>query len=334
MITSKDQIGETNLNNEMARIADRLKLNDYKEALYFPKYFQIETVRVCNARCPFCAIDEWDKSVPLMSDQLFDKIAEELGNYVDWIESVCLQRAGEPLLDKKIVPRVARIKDLGIKKISMSTNISMLTADKSRALLEAGLDDVMLSIDSIEKESYEQMRVGLKYETVMENIEAFFAVRDEIKPDMVVRVRGVSFHDFDNNEHKEEYAKWGEFWDRFKKPQDRIYMKRPHSWGNQKTWEEQIPEYDVIYHPCIIPWSTMHVTTDGIVALCGQDYDAKVNIGDVKEQTMAEVWHNEKWTEIRQLHQSGERNQIDFCQGCKLWDLDFSMEAKEELTEE
>ena len=277
MINSADQVTKQSLDHEMQHIAKRLNLQDVNDALYFPKYYQIETVRVCNARCPFCAIDQWDKSVPLMSDNLFDKIVDDLSGYVDWIEVVNLARAGEPLLDKKIVERTRRINEIGIKKITLSTNASMLTEEKSVGLLNAGLNDIMISIDSIEKENYEKMRVGLNYEVVMDNIETFFKVRDKIKPDVIVRVRGVSYYDLDKSEDRGELEIWENFWGKFKKPQDRIYMKKLHTWGNQIDVKERTEgkadaDYGKIYHPCIIPWSTMHISAMGIVGLCPQDY--------------------------------------------------------------
>ena len=116
MITNVKDVNETNLTAEMDHIAQRLNLSDAKDALYFPKFFQLETVRVCDARCPFCAIDQWDKSVPLMPDKLFEKIATELTVYSGWIEAVCIQRAGEPLLDKKLGPRIRRLKEAGIPR--------------------------------------------------------------------------------------------------------------------------------------------------------------------------------------------------------------------------
>ena len=333
MITDVASVNAENLQAELDQIAQRLNLADSQEALYFPKYFQIETVRVCNARCSFCAIDQWDKSVPLMPDSLFEKVASELSEYTSWIEKVAVQRAGEPLLDKKIVSRVRRLKEAGLRYLSMSTNASMLTERKAVDLLEAGLDEIMLSIDSVEKESYEKMRVGLHYETVIHNIESMFKVRDALKPDMVVRVRGVSFYDLKKEEERRELRRWEDFWGRFRKPQDRIYMKRAHNWGNQfeltnGTEKGIIGNYGDIHHPCILPWSTMHVTAMGIVPLCPMDYDAKMNFGDINRESIADVWRNNKWAWVRKLHSNGNRNKINMCRGCKLFDLDFSLENK------
>jgi radical SAM protein with 4Fe4S-binding SPASM domain len=127
-------------------------------------------------------------------------------------------------------------------------------------------------------------------------------------------------------EDREEILRWEDFWSELRKPQDRIYLKHAHNWGNQKKWEGHTPEYEMVYHPCVSPWSSMHVTAMGIVPLCPADYDATMNMGDVNTQTIAEVWKNEKWTRVRQLHRTGQRNKLSMCQGCKIWDLDFSLE--------
>jgi radical SAM protein with 4Fe4S-binding SPASM domain len=231
------------------------------------------------------------------------------------------------------VERVRKLKQANIKCVSMSTNASLLTEDKTRALFDAGLDELMFSIDTVDKETYEKTRIGLKFDTAVKNIKMFFRLRDELKPDTKIRVRGVFFEDPDKEEHKKHIGMWEDFWGRLKKPNDRIYLKRAHNWGNQKVWEDKLKKYDWVYHPCVLPWSTLHITTMGIVPLCPQDYDAKMNIGDINENTIAEVWRNENWTRIRELHSTGSRNEIRFCQGCRLFDLDFSLEKKEQIEE-
>lgn len=326
MITTKEDINKQALTEEMKQITNRIGLKDALEALRFPKFFQFETTRLCNSRCLFCMIDKWDKSHPFISDELFDKIAAEMGNHSDWIEVVMIQRAGEPLMDKKIALRIRRLKEEGIKRVNISTNASLLTEARARELFSAGLDEIMLSIDTVDKKNYEKIRVGLKYDTVVNNIKNFFRLREELKPDMIVRVRGVSFYDMKKSEQRKELARWEGFWNTLKKPQDRIYMKRAHNWGNQKKWEGYIAENDLVYHPCVLLWSTMHITTTGKVALCPCDVDGTFNMGDIVEHSIEKIWRNEKWARVRDLHASGNRNQIKFCRGCRMFDLDFSLE--------
>ncbi len=326
MIFNKQEVNDVSLHRELEKLAERLSLDSLEQAMYFPKFFQVETIRLCNARCPFCPVEEWDKSVPLISDDLYAKIVDEMSTYADWIEMVTVQRAGEPLMDKKIGPRIRMMKDAGIRRVSIATNCSKLDEDKAVELIEAGLDEIMLSIDSVTKEEYELSRKGLKYETTMANIKRFFALRDRLKPEMTIRVRGVSFYDMESEKERAELAAWENFWGELKQSHDRIYMKRAHNWGNQKSWEGRTPDYQDVYHPCILPWSTMHITAMGIVALCPQDYDAKHNIGDINRQTIAEVWQGDNWQAIRQKHATGKRNDIAMCQGCRLFDPEFSLE--------
>ncbi len=324
MILARDEVTPERLGEELNKLAERIDVAELEDALRFPRFFQIETTRLCNALCPFCAIDQWDKSTPMMPDPLWEKIAGELIEWHDWIRFVDLQRAGEPLLDKKMYKRVKQLKIGGIKHVAISTNASGLNERNARALLEAGIDEVMLSIDSVVKEKYEQLRVGLNYELVMANIRRYFRLRDEIRPQSQIRVRAVCV--FDPDKEQQEVLDWESFWRPLKKPHDRIYMKRVHSWGNQVA-VDGAPSPDAnIFHPCIIPWSTMHITAMGTVALCPHDYDGKANLGNIHTHSIAEVWRAQKLEEVRRLHATGNRNAISFCRGCRTFDEEFSLE--------
>jgi radical SAM protein with 4Fe4S-binding SPASM domain len=327
MLFKKEDVTEESLGKELGNICERLDVKQLDDCLRFPKYFQIETTRLCNSRCTFCAIDQWDKSTPFMSANLFNKIASEMADHVDWIEYVAVQRAGEPLMDKDIVNKIAKLKKMGIKAVDLSTNASLLTEDKARALIDAGIDDIMFSIDSVEREKYTSVRIGLDFDTVLKNIRTFIRIREEMNPDIIVRVRGVTTFDPESEEGRSELESWEKFWNPLKKEQDRIYMKRAHNWGNQ-LFGENLPEEGMrdIYHPCVLPWSTMHVTAMGTVPLCPQDYDAKMNIGDVNKDTIQDIWQGANWEKIREQHRTGMRNEIPFCRGCILFDRELSLE--------
>jgi len=326
MIRSKSDINEENLVKEMQQIEGWLNIKDIGEALYFPKRIVIETSRVCNARCPFCGTASLDQSVPIMSDKLFNKIIDEISQYSDWMDNVTPQRTGEPLMDKKIVERIRAIKQAGIKHVSISTNASLLTEKKSRGLFEAGLDDLMISIDSIDKKKYEELRLRLNYERVMSNIKTMFRMRDEIKPDAIIRIRGVSFFDLDKKEDRDELTRWEDYFNQFTKPQDRVYMKKAFNWGNQVEWDDNLPDYDWVYHPCQLPWSTMNITSNGEVTYCPEDFRGDTDIGNINKELIVDVWRNENLNRIRNLHRHGKRNELSFCQGCRVFDKNMSLE--------
>ncbi len=331
MILTEEEATPARLAAEAADLAARFDVADVAELRHFPQYFQIETTRLCNAHCPFCPSDVWDKKTPYMSDALFTKIADEIISYRDWVKWVDLQRAGEPLLDTKIYDRIAYMKAGGIKFVAITTNASALNETNARKLLHAGIDEVMLSIDSVDKTEYERLRIGLKYEQVLPNIRNFFALRDEIKPECIIRVRGVSFFDTTKEEDVAKINAWEAYWSELRKPHDRIYMKRAHTWGNQKIVEGHSPTYDWVWHPCVIPFSTGHITAMGHMALCGQDYDATISFGDVNQNSITEIWRGEKIQEMRQRHLEGRRNEVSLCRGCRLFDEEFSLEKDKDV---
>ena len=42
----------------------RIDLNSsYEGLLNYPKYVEIETVNACNARCPMCTINDWERTI-------------------------------------------------------------------------------------------------------------------------------------------------------------------------------------------------------------------------------------------------------------------------------
>ncbi|MCG8564110.1 MAG: radical SAM protein [Desulfobacterales bacterium] len=324
----KEQVTPESLNRELGQIVKRLEVEKLDDASIFPQFFQIENTRRCNARCPFCAHGKWDMSVPDMPDRLFDKIVEEFQDYREWIRFVDIQRAGEPLLDPKIGSRIRRMKDIGIRFVTLSTNGSLLDESMGRTLLEAGIDEVMISIDSVEKQEYETLRRGLNFERVVSNIKGFFELRDREKPDTIIRVRGVACFDALLPENQQKIADFESHWAPHKRPQDRVYMKRLHTWGNEHQWDECKDGYEgeLDYMPCIVPWSTLHVTTMGRVPLCGQDMDAKADMGDINVQSIAEVWQAPAFQRVRERHAAGRRNEISFCRSCRLYDPDYSIE--------
>jgi radical SAM protein with 4Fe4S-binding SPASM domain len=304
------------MSDDLAELASRLGVKTLAEMRVFPKYFEIETTNFCQARCEMCTINDWERKSRLMGDDTFEKVAQELSKYSAWIEKVALFRDGEPLLDKKIHLRVKRIKEAGIKKVSFSTNAGLMTEEKARAVLTAGIDEIMFSIDGFTKEVYEKIRVGLNFEEVTDNVRRFIQIRNEMGAHTRICIRMVLQ---EGNEH--EHQQWVDYWLSQVKSTDSVYAKGLHSWGNQLDGYENRQDVMNYRQPCISPFSTMVVHSDGEVGLCGVDYNAKLSMGNVKEQTLEQIWRSDKFEDVRKKHESGQRNDIKFCIGCKIWDL-------------
>ena len=127
------------------------KSSNYENLLEFPKYIEIETVNACNARCPMCTINDWERNYPVMKDDVWNKVSEDIIENKRFLQRVSLYRDGEPLVDKKMAKRVNKFSENGILNTSIATNVSLLNEKKAIDLLEAGLGMIIFSIDSLKK---------------------------------------------------------------------------------------------------------------------------------------------------------------------------------------
>ena len=105
----------------------------------------------CNVNCLYCHHDGMVKSKDEMTaDELYTicKIAKKIG-----VRKIRLS-GGEPLLKKDIIEVVERIASLDFKDISMTTN-GILLGKYAQDLKDAGLDRVNVSLDTLNRETFE-----------------------------------------------------------------------------------------------------------------------------------------------------------------------------------
>lgn len=105
----------------------------------------------CNVNCLYCHHDGMVRSKDEMTaDELYTicKIAKKIG-----VRKIRLS-GGEPLLKKDIVEIVEKIASLDFKDISMTTN-GILLEKYAKDLKEAGLDRVNVSLDTLDRKTYE-----------------------------------------------------------------------------------------------------------------------------------------------------------------------------------
>ena len=287
---------------------------DADTLLRFPKYFLLETVNMCNARCVMCGIDFDSKTPTRMSDALYARLIEELAEHRDHVEKVMLYLDGEPLLDRALVDRVRRAKDAGLPRINIATNASLLDAQRSAALLDAGLDEVYVTIDSLRKDRFEAIRRGLTFETVVDNTLAFVRERDQRRPQARVRVQMIL-----QRENADEEAAFLDHWAARLGPGDEVVVQKAHNWAAHVQVPAFGDEATINRYPCIALWGTFCVHADGTAPLCCMDSDNAVPVGDTNRERIADIWAGEVLERIRRLHLAGRRAEVPLCDGCTLW---------------
>lgn len=115
----------------------------YEQLLSFPSFFEVETVHGCNARCGMCQAMKSQAPRGVMAEKLFVALAEEIALHAPQVRMVKLFRDGEPLLDPHLEERVGLMKALNIRSVSITSNMSLTTAERAERLLLSGLDQEM-----------------------------------------------------------------------------------------------------------------------------------------------------------------------------------------------
>jgi cyclic pyranopterin phosphate synthase len=153
----------------------------------------------CNLRCPYCMPREtfgsdfqFMQRAELLSFEEITRVARILAE--EGVSKIRLT-GGEPLLRRELERLVEMLAGLrGIDDIALTTNGTLLAA-QARALAQAGLDRVTVSLDALEPEAFRAMSDSrLPLARVLAGIDAAReAGLAPVKINMVVR-RGVNEH--------------------------------------------------------------------------------------------------------------------------------------------
>jgi len=135
----------------------------------------VEPSGQCNLNCRTCVRNLWDEPMGWMSTGLFERLITGL-RALKTPPTVCFGGFGEPLYHPEIVEMVSQVKAAGCR-VELITNGTLLTPRSSRALIDAGLDILWVSLDGATPESYEDVRLGAEFPEVIKNIDGFRAAR-------------------------------------------------------------------------------------------------------------------------------------------------------------
>lgn len=290
----------------------RKKWDEYpKEGIVEKVPLQIDlfAVNVCNLKCPMCPRQEFIPGKGFMDFNLVKKILDQATDY-----GLCafnFTGLGEPTLYPELFEVIRYAKEKGVVDVNMHTNATRLAPDFNRKLIESGLDRLIISLDSADKERYESIRVGAKFEKVYAAVEDLIRQRNE-HPKTRLHIKA-NFIEMDEDDPAEK-NKFISYW---KSKLDRIAILR---YLDCQTGEEML-YYKENYKQddnfcCPELWRRLVILSDGTATLCPRDMKKKYVIGDVNKQTVAEIWTGERMQQARDLHRKGRFNELPLCGNC------------------
>ena len=134
-------------------------------------YLRLSVTDLCNLRCRYCmpdGVEKLEREAVLRHEEFLRLAALFAQCGIDTVRVT----GGEPLVRKNVAQLVAGLKETpGIRRVTMTTN-AVLLADQLPALLDAGLDSVNISLDTLRPEVFRQITARDDFAAVQAGLQA------------------------------------------------------------------------------------------------------------------------------------------------------------------
>jgi radical SAM protein with 4Fe4S-binding SPASM domain len=275
----------------------------------YPWGVDIGVTNLCNAACIMCPHSKLRK-MGTMDMKLYKKIIDNCQKLK--INTITLSFFGEPFLDKTLIEKIKYAKSKGMV-VAFYSNASLMTEELAKEIINAKLDGITISFDGYSKATYEKIRKNLNFDIVKINILNLI----ETKRRMKKTNPSISLVLVELEENKGEIK---QFYREWKNKVDSINIINMRNWANdiQKEGTKESFHFNkkMKRQPCALIWQKMVVDWNGDVVLCCDDWNHSTILGNLKKQTIEEIWKGEKLRKIREAHVKGEFWKVPLCSGC------------------
>jgi radical SAM protein with 4Fe4S-binding SPASM domain len=287
-----------------------------------PVSYSIEPTNHCNLKCPECpsGLGALTRPLGLLSVEDFKNIIEQIKNTGFYVQ---LYFQGEPYINKNL-PEMIKFAQSKNIYVSISTNGHYTNEKTVDNMIENAPDKLIFSVDGLDEESYQNYRVGGSFKKADEGLRLLIKKRNQLK-------KKKPFVEFQfivmkQNEHLlKDVIKYGKDTgvDKvvFKTMQVSSYENALHFLPtNQKYRRYVVNNGEVkiknkLKDHCFALWRTSVITWDGKVVPCCFDKDANFRLGELKDNSMKDIWLSKPYQDFRQ-GVLNNRKGLSMCTNC------------------
>jgi hypothetical protein len=275
------------------------------------KYVSLEAHTVCNQACYFCPVSIAPREDYFMPTELYERIVGEIAAYRDTIEAVFMINYNEPTADKRFVDQVRTLKAAGLKPAVLTNGTGLTPARVDQIVALGGLRFLSINLSTLDRERYRADRGGDHLQVVLRHLDHAKDKPVAEQMDMVVLGTGNEAHKRDFEEITERFAgsrftvKYFEVMDRSGYLQIGLKPAAPN---------QNLCGCDNVGSR---PLQHLHITPRGQCVLCCEDYDEKYVVGDLTQESVADVLAGPKLALMRRWAYGLEEAPRDFiCRNC------------------
>lgn len=262
-----------------------------------PLFVSVEPSAVCQLRCPACPvglrnneITELRHSDRLLKKELWERVLSQIKDSAFVVQ---FYFQGEPLLNKDLPLMIREAHDAGLYTI-VSTNAQAMTPELANALVAAGLDRIIISMDGLTQETYEAYRVGGS----LDQCKAALRWLREAKKTLTIELQVLRLK---SNEHewrafRKEYKALGADRLVFKTAQLYDYRHGHPLMPSEPRYRRYEQHADGLWYRkplgkgCFRVWSGVVIAANGDVLPCCYDKDHAHAYGNIRTASLRELF--------------------------------------------
>ena len=284
-----------------------------------PFSVQIFPVYGCNLACAYCI-----HSVPpsergfvagkvMLDYDLYEKCIDGLTEFPQPLKMLRFAGTGEPLLHPRIADMVAYAAEHGVADtIDIVTNGLALTEDLSRALIDARLGRIRISIQGMDDAAYAHTSRSGVFRELVERIQFFYEHRGATQ--IYVKIIDCALKEGEEERFLEIFGDISDFI-----AVEHLIPAVPQIDYDQLGGAAEVTQNGAAVGSaavCPQPFYMMQLNPDGMIVPCCS-METPYILGDLAKESMRAIWQGKKTEAFRRAQLTFNKDKYEVCAKCR-----------------
>lgn len=290
--------------------------------LHRPFFVSVEPSAVCQLRCRECPVGmgktaQREGNARFMSRAVWTRTLGEAAKTA-YVMQFYFQ--GEPLLNKDLPTMIAEAHGAGLYTI-VSTNAQAMTEAVAEALVRAGLNRIIVSMDGLSEASYGAYRIGGSLQKCKDALRYLSDAKKRLQSSIIIELQCLRLR---TNEHewetfRKEYRNLGADRLVFKSAQLYDYAEGHPLMPSEMRYSRYRKGTDGRFYRkarmpwCLRVWNGVVITATGEVLPCCYDKAHAYSYGNIMDAPLAQLVRNDK---ARAFIRAAQKEIPDICKEC------------------
>lgn len=323
-------------------VSEKIMYPLFPRSVFYPRFIEIEVSTRCNLRCVMCEHTYWQEKNQDMTFARLKSIVKQFP-HLKWIG---LTGIGESFLNPEFMKMVEYVKGKNLY-LELYDNFFLLNERYAANLIRDGVDRMIVSLEAVNPETYQKIRVGSDFNRVIENIKNL----KKLKKRMHAYYPEIVFHYIISKVNIKEVIPYIRMVKKIMGDENTsiLFTAVLHDFpqikglsvdvpdklveevrqladklGIKVAWNRNVGQKDPIYK--CNEWTMPFIFVDGTVVPCcagnegnKREHQKLTSMGNVFQTPFTDIWNGSKYRTLRKMVHEGKIPPA--CKYCTIYDV-------------